>query len=89
MLPVVPERPLDRYLLGDVDFKTVLEAATKPSGLDPAYAAQVRKAQRRRLCTALFNDGARLRAEGQEAQCLERMREVSLRMKDDGASPAF
>jgi hypothetical protein len=68
--------PVARYYLGDIAFETVVEAvnrrATLARPLDPAKAGLLR---RRRLSVALFHDGIRSRAQGDEAQCLARMRE--------------
>lgn len=70
--------PVARYYLEEVDFGLVLAAATGEPSLDSAVnEAKANLRKRRDLCVALFHDGVRHRAKGQEAKCLERMRQCS------------
>jgi tetratricopeptide (TPR) repeat protein len=57
--------PVARYYLGDISFDDLLASATGQSEL----------MRRRKLCVALFHDGAKNRALGAEDRCLARMRE--------------
>jgi tetratricopeptide (TPR) repeat protein len=68
--------PVARYYLGGLAFDEVLLFATGQRDLPGALAAaQVKLMSRRKLCVALFHDGAKSRAQGAESQCLARMRE--------------
>lgn len=67
--------PVALHYLGEVDFDVVLQAATGEPNLDRALdEARTNLRKRRDLCVALFHDGTRHRAEGNEAACMERMR---------------
>ena len=68
--------PVAQYCLGDIALETVMEAVDRPRNL-PAAAdvANVELGRRRRLSVALFHDGVRSRAQGDEEHCLARMRE--------------
>lgn len=68
--------PVARYYLGQIAFEGLVTAATGQPELP--RAGEVASAQlfgRRRLCGALFHDGVRSRAHGDEEHCLIRMRE--------------
>jgi hypothetical protein len=68
--------PIAQYHLGDMAFEAVMEAANRqPAVAVPLDAAKVELGRRRRLSVALFHDGVRSRAQGNERQCLARMRE--------------
>jgi tetratricopeptide (TPR) repeat protein len=67
------------YYLGDVTFAKVMEEVEDVDGrarLAPfVEPATLEHGRRKRLCVALFHDGVRYRAHGDEARCLARMRE--------------
>jgi hypothetical protein len=68
--------PVARYYLGTITFTHLVEAASGQPGLFEAMeVAKVRVLSRRRLSVALFHDGVRSRAQGDEEHCLARMRE--------------
>lgn len=70
--------PVARYYLGDLAFDELLVFATERRELklpEAIAAARVELMNRRKLCVALFHDGARSRAQGAEDRCLARMRE--------------
>ena len=68
--------PVARYYLGDLEFGELLVFATGQRELSEAIAAAgVKLLSRRKLCVALFHDGAKSRAQGVEDHCLARMRE--------------
>jgi hypothetical protein len=68
--------PLARYYLGDIAFEAVMEAVNHPPFLPAVVnAAKAELGRRRRLTVALFHDGVRSRAQGNEEHCLARMRE--------------
>jgi hypothetical protein len=68
--------PLAAYCLGDVTFAAVMEAVNRQLQVTPPIpAASAERARRKRLCVALFHDGVKSRAQGNEAHCLARMRE--------------
>jgi tetratricopeptide (TPR) repeat protein len=80
LLPLTPidywPVPVARYYLGDLAFDELLVFATGQRELPEAIAAAgVKLMNRRRLCVALFHDGAKSRAQGAEDRCLARMRE--------------
>jgi hypothetical protein len=67
------------YYLGDITFAKVMEDVENVDGqvrlaphVDPAV---LELGRRKDLCVALFHDGVRSRARGDEAHCLARMRE--------------
>lgn len=65
-----------QYLLGDIVFETVMETVNRqPAAAAPLDAAKAELGRRRRLSVALFHDGVRSRAQGDEERCLARMRE--------------
>ena len=65
-----------QYLLGDVAFEAVMECVNHQAKLTaPDSAARLELGRRSRLKLALFYDGIRSRALGEEAHCLARMRE--------------
>ena len=71
--------PVARYYLGEVDFPTVLNAATGAADIENATSiARSKLLSRRRLCGALFHDGVCARAHGEEQHCLARMRNCYL-----------
>jgi tetratricopeptide (TPR) repeat protein len=67
------------YYLGDITFAKVMEDvedADDQVRLAPFVDREVLElGRRKRLCVALFHDGVRSRAQGDEAHCLMRMRE--------------
>jgi tetratricopeptide (TPR) repeat protein len=67
------------YYLGDVTFAKVMEEVEDFDGrarLAPFVEPEtLEHGRRKRLCLALFHDGVRYRAHGDEARCLARMRE--------------
>jgi hypothetical protein len=74
--------PVARYILGEIGFDDVFYVAAEhvvtvhspdPSP-DPSLEGLM---ERRETCVALFHDGVRYRAEGQEKLCLDRMRECA------------
>ena len=68
--------PVARYYLQAITFSDLLEAASGQRELPKAMeVARVRLLGRRRLSIALFHDGVRSRTQGDEEQCLARMRE--------------
>jgi len=68
--------PIAQYHLGDVKFDKVLDAVNRqPVLAGRREPAQIELGRRRRLSLALFHDGIRSRAQGDERQCLARMRE--------------
>lgn len=68
--------PVARYYLGDLLFDELLVFATGQRELPQAIAAAgVKLMSCRKLCVALFHDGAKSRADGAEDRCLDRMRE--------------
>ncbi len=68
--------PVARYYLGDLAFEELLVFATGQRELPQAIAAaRVKLMSCRKLCVALFHDGASSRALGAEDRCLARMRE--------------
>jgi hypothetical protein len=70
--------PVAQYYLGDIAFETVMEAVNHQRALPGTPdIAKVELARRRRLSVALFHDGVRSRAQGDEERCLARMRECS------------
>jgi tetratricopeptide (TPR) repeat protein len=71
--------PIAQYLLGDVGFESVLEEVErKPNLAVPDAAARIEIGRRNRLMLALFYDGVKRRATGDETHCLIRMREAYL-----------
>jgi tetratricopeptide (TPR) repeat protein len=67
--------PVARYYLGDLEFGDLLVFATGQRELPEAIAAAgIKLMSRRKLCLALFHDGAKSRAHGAEDRCLTRMR---------------
>jgi len=70
--------PVACYSLDQVDFSDVLSAATKGRYRDSTGAidfARTDLLSRRWVCVALFHDGVRARARGDECHCQKRMRE--------------
>jgi tetratricopeptide (TPR) repeat protein len=68
--------PVARYYLDEVRLQDMLaDAAGHPDVPNAVAAAGTHLLKRRQLCQALFHDAARKRAEGREAECLERMRQ--------------
>jgi hypothetical protein len=67
--------PLASYYLGDVPFPEVLKAVNHRVSTTPLPPATLELGRRKRLCVALFHDGVKSRAQGDEAHCLARMRE--------------
>lgn len=70
--------PVARYYLGEINFNDLLAAATKGRAGDVVGAIEVAKTDlltRRWLSVALFHDGAKGRAQGDEMYCHMRMRE--------------
>jgi len=68
--------PVARYYLGMISFPDLLESATGQRELPGAIeVARSKLLSRRELCQALFHDGVRSRAQGDEGLCLTRMRE--------------
>jgi hypothetical protein len=67
--------PLASYYLGDVPFALVMEAVDRRVSTNPLPPATLELGRRKRLCVALFHDGVKSRAQGDEAHCLARMRE--------------
>jgi hypothetical protein len=69
-------RPVALHYLGDISFEAVMEAVNRqPTTSAIADPAKMDLGKRRRLVAALFHDGVRSRARGDEGQCLARMRE--------------
>jgi len=68
--------PVARHYLGEVNFPSVLSAATGAADVESATSiARSKLLSRRRLCAALFHDEVRSRAEGAEQHCRARMRD--------------
>ena len=69
--------PLAAYYLGDVTFAAVMETVNRPPRMVSPLTtpASLELARRKELCVALFHDGVKSRAEGNEVHCLARMRE--------------
>jgi len=67
--------PLAQHHLGDIPFETVLEAVNSHPGSPLLDKAKAELGRRSRLTVALFHDGVRSRARGDEERCLARMRE--------------
>jgi len=67
--------PLAAYYLVDVSFTDVMEAVDRRVSTNPLPPATLELGRRKRLCVALFHDGVKSRAQGDEAHCLARMRE--------------
>jgi hypothetical protein len=68
--------PIAQYLLGDAAFETVIGAANRqPALAGRPDTAKVELGGRRRVSGALFHDGIRSRAQGDEEHCLGRMRQ--------------
>jgi len=63
------------YYLGDVTFADVMERVNRRVSTMPLAPATLEHGRRKRLCVALFHDGVKYRAQGDEAHCLARMRE--------------
>jgi tetratricopeptide (TPR) repeat protein len=64
------------YYLEDITFAKVMEDVDSQVRLAPPFdPAKLELARRKRLCVALFHDGVRSRARGDEVHCLARMRE--------------
>src|SRR5206468_6542829 len=69
--------PVAQFLLGDVTFKSLMDEVEREANLAvPDAAARNETTRRYRLMWAIFYDGVKSRAEGNEAKCLSRMREV-------------
>lgn len=68
--------PVVRYYLGEITFNDLLYSATGQQELPAALeTARAKLLSRRRLCSTLFHDGVRRRAEDAEQLCQTRMRE--------------
>jgi hypothetical protein len=68
--------PVALNYLGDIAFETVMEAVNRQPNVPGAVdLAKAELGRRRRLCVALFHDGVKSRAQGDEEHCLARMRE--------------
>jgi tetratricopeptide (TPR) repeat protein len=70
--------PVAQYYLGDLTSAALIEAVDRKPSVTLAVQpspAMVDLSRRRRLSVALFHDGAKSRAQGNEAYCLARMRE--------------
>jgi tetratricopeptide (TPR) repeat protein len=68
--------PVARHYLGEISFGDLLAAATKQRELLQAVdVARGDLLSRRRLCTVLFHDAVKSRVQGDEDQCLVRMRQ--------------
>lgn len=66
------------YYLGDIPFAKVMEGVNeRVVTMPPIDAATLELGTRMRLCEALFHDGIKSRADGDEAHCLARMRECA------------
>jgi hypothetical protein len=66
------------YCLGDIPFAKVMEDVNeKIVTMPPIDPATLELGRRMRLCDALFHDGVKSRAQGNEAHCLARMRECA------------
>jgi tetratricopeptide (TPR) repeat protein len=67
-----------RYILEEISFDDMLRVATDETSrtqpLDPALKGLM---TRRHTCVAVFHDGIRHRAKGQEKLCIDRMRECA------------
>ena len=67
-----------RYTLEEISFDDMLRAAVEESsGTEPLDPTLKGLLTRRYTCVALFHDGVRHRAEGQEKLCIDRMRECT------------
>jgi tetratricopeptide (TPR) repeat protein len=66
--------PVAQYYLGDISFEKVMEAVNRKRAL-PLDPTKVGLGRRRDLIVALFHDGIKNRAQGDEERCLVRMRE--------------
>jgi hypothetical protein len=67
-----------RYYLGEIDFADVLSDATRGRAHSAASAMTIAHGDllsRREVCVALFHDGVKSRAQGDEVRCQSRMRE--------------
>jgi tetratricopeptide (TPR) repeat protein len=66
------------YYLGDIPFAKVMEDVNeKVVTMPPIDPATLELGRRIRLCDALFHDGVKSRARGDEVHCLARMRECA------------
>jgi tetratricopeptide (TPR) repeat protein len=66
------------YYLGDIPFTQVMENVNeRVVTMPPIDPATLELGRRMRLCDALFHDGIKSRARGDEAHCLARMRECA------------
>jgi len=70
--------PVAGYYLDEVDFSEVLVAATANAGSTRDVGKAVEAAShdlltRRFVCVALFHDGVKARASGDEVKCMQRM----------------
>jgi hypothetical protein len=68
--------PVAQHYLGDITFEQLLEAANRRANLAVKLEAwKIDLGRRRRLSVALFHNGIRGRAQGDNELCLARMRE--------------
>lgn len=79
-LPLSWPCPVAQYLLGDVSFESMITQARSDGGIRlnlPPEDAAVRQehARRSRLAFAMFYNGVKSRAQGDEVRCLAGMRE--------------
>jgi hypothetical protein len=71
--------PVAQFLLGDVGFDAVMQEVERKASLAvPDAAARFEIGRRNRLMLAMFYDGVKSRAEGEETHCLSRMQEAYL-----------
>jgi len=68
--------PMAQYYLGEISFDGVMEAVScLPTLTGPQAAEKKELSMRRRLCVAFFHGGVKFRAQGDEENCLARMKE--------------
>jgi hypothetical protein len=68
--------PVAQHYLGDITFKQLLEAASRRANLAVEVEAwKIDLGKRRRITVALFHNGIRGRAQGDDEHCLARMRQ--------------
>jgi hypothetical protein len=70
--------PVAQHYLGDITFDQLLEAANRRANLTVKVEAwKIDLSKRRRMTVALFHNGIRSRAHGDDDDCLARMRQCS------------
>ncbi|MBV8411309.1 MAG: hypothetical protein JOY64_27015 [Alphaproteobacteria bacterium] len=68
--------PIARYYLGDIEFESVMRAVNRIPTVR-ANPTTLELGRRRKFVAALFHDGTKQRAHGDEEGCITRMRECA------------